>query len=160
MIPHFFVAIFRSLCKNKVFTFINITGLAIGLAASLLIIQYVRFELSFDQFHTLKDRIYRVGAQSETREAKFSLVYHKVAPRLQEEILQVERATRLWDQEGTLRVQDETGERSFKQSFAYADANFFPMFSFPLRYGEPTQVLSSPQSVVLTESTAEKFMER
>ncbi len=157
MFQHFFVAVFRNLRKNKVFTFINVTGLAIGLAASLLIIQYIRFELSFDQFHRNKRDLYRVGVENELRQTKTSLLYFTVAPHLEEEIPQVDKATRLWSQKGTLSIQDEKGQRAFKEPFVYADVNFFDMFDFPLRYGEPEQVLASPQSVVLSESAAEKL---
>ena len=60
MIKNYLLIAFRNLKKNKAFSFINITGLAIGMAAGLLIIQYVSFELSFDTFHTKRDRVYRV----------------------------------------------------------------------------------------------------
>src|SRR5258708_6650199 len=60
MIKNYFLIAFRNLSKNKAFSFINIAGLAIGMAASLLIIQYVTFELSYDNFHPKKDRVFRV----------------------------------------------------------------------------------------------------
>src|SRR6202165_4705794 len=61
MIKNYFLIAFRNLSKNKAFSFINITGLAIGMAAGLLIIQYVAFELSYDNFHVKKDRVFRVS---------------------------------------------------------------------------------------------------
>ncbi|MEM8967125.1 MAG: ABC transporter permease [Bacteroidota bacterium] len=157
MIRHTFITILRTLRKNRVFSLINIIGLAIGLAAGLLILQYVHFERSFDQFHAKKDRLYRVGYVNNTRDAKSSLLFYTVVPIIESEVSQVEKATRLWEQSGTLAVQRDIEQASFKQSFVYADANFFTMFDFPLRFGEQTSVLARPRSVVITESIAQKF---
>ncbi len=157
MIRHTFITILRTLRKNRVFSLINIIGLAIGLAAGLLILQYVHFERSFDQFHAKKDRLYRVGYVNNTRDAKSSLLFYTIAPIIESEVSQVEKATRLWEQSGTLAVQRDIEQASFKQSFVYADANFFTMFDFPLRFGEQTSVLARPRSVVITESIAQKF---
>lgn len=157
MIRHTFITILRTLRKNRVFSLINIIGLAIGLAAGLLILQYVHFERSFDQFHAKKDRLYRVGYVNNTRDAKSSLLFYTVVPIIESEVSQVEKATRLWEQSGTLAVQRDIEQSSFKQSFVYADANFFTMFDFPLRFGEQTSVLARPRSVVITESIAQKF---
>jgi len=71
MIKNYFLIAFRNLSKNKAFSFINIAGLAIGMAAGLLIIQYVAFELSYDDFHVNTDRIYRV-AQDRFNNGKLS----------------------------------------------------------------------------------------
>ncbi|MEM6845968.1 MAG: ABC transporter permease [Bacteroidota bacterium] len=135
----------------------NIIGLAVGLAAGLLIFQYIYFERSFDRFHTKKNRLHRVGYINETRNVKLSLLYHTVAPKIENEISQVKQATRLWEQNGTLVVQKSNQQTSFKQTFVYTDANFFTMFDFPLRFGERTSVLANPHSVVITESIAQKF---
>ncbi|WKN43622.1 ABC transporter permease [Tunicatimonas pelagia] len=157
MIRHTFIVILRTLRKNKVFSLINIIGLAVGLAAGLLILQYVYFERSFDQFHTEKNQLFRVGYTDEARDAKSSVLPHTVAPQLESEVSQVKKSTRLWEQNGTLVIQGSIEQASFKQTFVYTDANFFSMFDFPMLFGERTEVLAGLKSVVITESVAQKF---
>lgn len=149
---------FRSLSKNKLFTFINITGLAIGMSVGLLIVNLVFDALQFDQFHTRKDRLYRVlttpkrvGFRWDETATTPSLLGIKMKEDLPgvEEVVRIRRrfSGRIKKDEGSLFTQG-----------IYADDNFFKVFSFDLKQGNPTQALANPFSIVLTETLAETLM--
>ncbi|GAB5523325.1 MAG: ABC transporter permease [Roseivirga sp.] len=149
---------FRSLTKNKLFTFINITGLAIGMSVGLLIVNLVFDALKFDQFHSNKDRIYRVlttpkrvGFRWDETATTPSLLGLKMKDELPgvEEVVRIRRrfSGRIRKDEGSLFTEG-----------IYADDNFFKVFSFDLQQGNPAQALANPFSIVLTQTLAETLM--
>ncbi|MCE7994525.1 MAG: FtsX-like permease family protein [Roseivirga sp.] len=149
---------FRSLAKNKLFTFINITGLAIGMSVGLLIVNLVFDALKFDQFHTKKDRIYRV--LTTPKRVGFRWDETATAPNLlglkmKEELPGVEEVVRI-RRRFSGRIKKEDGSL-FTQGI-YADDNFFKVFSFDLKQGNPTEALANPFSIILTETLAETLM--
>ncbi len=149
---------FRSLAKNKLFTFINITGLAIGMSVGLLIVNLVFDALKFDQFHTKKDRIYRVlttPKRTGFRWDETATAPSLLGTKMQEELPAVEEVVRI-RRRFSGRIKKDDGSL-FTQGI-YADANFFNVFSFDLTQGNPTQALSNPFSIVLTETLAETLM--
>lgn len=149
---------FRSLAKNKLFTFINITGLAIGMSVGLLIVNLVFDALKFDQFHTKKDRIYRVLTTPKRvgfRWDEMATAPGLLALKMKEELPGVEEVVRI--RRGfSGRIKKEDGSL-FTQGI-YADDNFFKVFSFDLKQGNPAAALSNPFSIILTETLAETLM--
>jgi len=150
----------RVIRRQKVFSLINISGLTIGLTVCMLIAMWVADELGFDRFHKNADRIHRVFRdESVTRAGSASaLTSPPMAGALKADFPDVVKATRF----GTWRKQlVSTGDRRFNElGFMHVDPDFFSMFSFPLRRGDPDTVFAEPYSVVLTESTAARYFGR
>jgi putative ABC transport system permease protein len=157
MIKNFFRITFRNIARQKVFTFINVTGLAIGLAASLLIILWIQNELSFDRFHSDAENIYRV----EMDQNYSGDIYHVYVtpqpsgPVWKEKIPEIVEQTRARRLSRTLFRHDD--KVFFENSLMAVDSGFFSVFSFPLVSGDPYDVLIRPHSIVLTEGLARKY---
>lgn len=148
---------FRSLRKQRSFVFINITGLSIGLVCTLIIALFIRYELSYDQFHEHKDRIYRVilngklGGQEVTVTSTASVI----APTMLNEFPEVESFLRI---NGQGRTNIKYGDKFFvEDDFIEADSTFFKFFSIPLLRGDKKTVLAESHYVVLSETTARKI---
>ncbi|TPN88013.1 ABC transporter permease [Aquimarina algicola] len=146
----------RNLIKSKVYSGINIMGLAIGLTAGFLILLYVNFELSYDKFHAKGDRIYRVVSDLKTPDGvmKTDVPSCAVSPHLQEEFPEVISAVRLMYLNLAVRKDDI---KFIENDAAAADEAFFEMFDFTLLQGDKKDVLRKPFSVVLTKTTAKKY---
>ncbi len=157
MIYHHLIIILRNLWRSKVYSSISIGGLAVGMACFLLVLFYVRFEQSYDDFHRNGDRIYRVVRESttDTYTERRSNTGPPVAPILLNNfpgIRQVVRFTTFF--EGTVGA----GEKSFSEhGFIFADNAVFDVFTFPLLRGDPTTALRDPSTVVLTPEMARKY---
>src|SRR5688500_13327465 len=155
MIRNYLIISFRNVVKNKVFSSINIVGLGVGLAACLLIFQFVMFELSYDKFHEKYERIYRV-TNDRYQNGKLiqhgTITYPTIGPTMAKDFPEIEMYTRLMPGgELTVRVED----KSFRQDdFHFADEHFLSMFSFPLLAGDRRGALKEPRSIVLTETLA------
>jgi len=154
----------RNLKRQKGYAFINITGLAVGMACCLLIALYVGHEYSYDRFHEKADRIYRVlGHYKATLENDFigSVTDGLLAPTLQAEIPEVQQTVRIADARGLYRSEPELpGEFpvQFEEEKAlWIDASVFEVFSFSLLRGDPTTALVNPFSVVLTQEAARRY---
>jgi len=145
---------FRHIKRRKVYSFINILGLTIGMACFILIGLWVRDELSFDRFHQKKDRIYRVLNRTQDGGAHFQITY-ALGPALKAQYPEVEEACRVWLWYGShVKYQDKIyAERNIYLS----DPSFFRIFSFPFIKGNPENALSDKYSVVLTEQMAHKY---
>ncbi len=162
MFRNYLIIAIRNLKKNKAFSFINIFGLAIGMAACLLIVQYVRFELSYDQFHEKADRVYRAslyqykdGALDIASASTFPVVGRVLQENFPDAI---EAFVRLHHQAGTFSYLDGSAARVFnEENVFYTDASFFRVFSFPLLVGDTAHALTAPNTVVITASMAEKY---
>ncbi len=146
----------RNIITNKVFSLINIAGLALGIAACVLILKYVSYELSYDQFHEHKDNIYRVhlniikNGRNETQSARVSPA---VASAFQKELPGIENYTRMviLGPDGVLTYENQfTGE----SDIFLADSAFFDVFSYELIRGNKQEVFNEPFCIVITESTA------
>ncbi|MCE7993074.1 MAG: FtsX-like permease family protein [Roseivirga sp.] len=147
----------RNLLKNKSHSAINIMGLAVGMASFLLILFYVQDESSFDKFHNDYESIYRVTEvnYTESGETKLANTYSGIGPALHNDFPEVETFVRLYVAE--LSVSDGATKKFMESRFTYADSTFWEIFDFELLQGDPKTALSSPFSVVLTESTATKY---
>ena len=146
----------RNLWRQKGFSFINIGGLAIGLTAFFLILLYVSFERSYDNFHTKGDNIYRVVTNLKTPTDLFESDRPSIAipPRLEQDFEEVEKAVRVMGVSLNVRKNDI----KFKEANAIAvDSAFFNVFDFKLSQGDKSSALVAPFSMVLTEATARKY---
>lgn len=155
MFKHYFTTAYRNLMKHKSFSIINVAGLALGITCFTLIALYVRYELSFDRFHTDADRIYRVIQQKVNDGDAFSRTGGAHITPLQE-IAELEEVVRLFRTPIEVqRLDDTRTERVNEEQFYFADSSFFDVFNFRLLVGE-VSVLASPSAVILTESTAQR----
>jgi putative ABC transport system permease protein len=150
----------RNLRRHKAFSWINIAGLGIGLAISLFILLWVRDELSYDRFHENADTIYRIYEQWVPIQGAVllnAMTPYPLGPALRDNYPDVEESIHLSIQYRNLIEFKE--KRFYEPRFAYADADFFTFFSFPLLKGSPETVLKNPNSLVLSRSMAEKYFD-
>jgi len=155
IINNYFKVIYRNLYRSKSFSVINITGLAIGMASAILILLLVQNEMSFDQFHEKKDRIYMLFNRGEVN-GKMEIFGTPtvLVPELKTSYPQVEEVTRL---NGTGPIVLSANDKQLEAHGMMVDAGFLKIFSYPLLQGNPDNALSSPRSIVLTESFARKL---
>ena len=147
----------RNIQRQKFYAFINITGLTIGFITSLLIVLYIVDEFSYDRFHNDAELIYRVNLFGRMSGQEFNSSYSSapVAASFVEEIPEVEQGCRIapWADISIVYMEDAYTEKTV----LLADSNFFDFFSFNLIQGNPKTVLSKPNSLVLTETAANKI---
>ena len=154
MLRNYFKITVRNLIKKKIFSLINILGLSLGLMCSILILLWVKHELSFDQFHKNHNRIYRVLQEMPfTEKTTWAITQGPLAPALVEEIPEIEYATRIASGPWNIKY----GNDRFQQSAIYIDKSFFNIFDFKLLRGDPENALINPNSVILTQKTARKL---
>lgn len=156
MLKNYFKIAFRNLWRHRVFSFINIMGLTVGMTACLLIFLYVRFELSYDSFHPKADRIYRIvtDLKTPTEVIPTSGPAWPVAPHVKLDFPEVEAYTRV--QAGNVLIRK--GDIKFmEEDAAFADSAFFNIFNFKLLRGDTRTALTQPFSVVLSETAAKKY---
>ena len=156
MLKNYIKIAIRNLWRHRGFSFINISGLAIGLTAGFFILLYVGLELSYDKFHTKADRIYRVVAdiKTPTDNIEASIAAWAVAPHLKKEFPEIESAVRI----SRLNVLVRKDELKFIEENAIAaDSAFFNLFDFKLTQGDSKKVLKAPFSIVLSKTTAKKY---
>ena len=148
----------RNLRKYKGYTFINVAGLAVGLACCLLIVLFVRDELSYDRYHEKADQIYRVTLDALLGEQEINAPISPapMAQALVNDYPEVVQATRLFTYAGETLVRYED-RRFVEERFFFGDSTTFDVFTFPLLRGDPETALLEPNTVVLTESTARKY---
>ncbi len=149
----------RNIRRHKVYSFINIAGLAIGISCSLLLVLFVQHETSFDSFHKKADRVYRIirkqpGLKFGGREFA-AQTPGPLAQTLKQEYPEVIQGTKLGLYYTELLITHKN--RSFYEQGISADENFFEVFSFRLLRGDPKTVLAEPSTIVLTERLAEKY---
>ena len=156
MLKNYVIIAWRNLMHNKLFSFINIAGLAIGIACCALIYLYVQREISFDRFNKKADRIYRITSIIHQPNGinNYALSSSMVAKRIQANFPGVEQITRL---EFSKRNISHKDKNFFDTKLAYADSGFFNIFTLPLIEGNPSKALIQPYSIVLTESTAKRY---
>ncbi len=158
MIANYLKVAVRNLMRNKTFSAINISGLAIGMACCMLILLYVQDELSFDRHHENADRIYRLAHEIriEGKTRWVAITSHPIGPALVHDYPFVVDAIRFYrDDEKTLVGNQRV--RSYEKGVLFADANVFKVFDFPLSKGDPDKALQEPHSIVLTEAMAWKY---
>ncbi|HEY1055734.1 MAG TPA: ABC transporter permease, partial [Emticicia sp.] len=157
MIRNYLKIAFRNLVKNKVFSAINVFGLAIGIATCLIIVLFVQDEWSYDRFNEKADRIVRVVLRGmmNGEAMKEAVTMAPTAHTLKNDYPEVEEATRLRNY-GSQKI--TVGEKTFKdENLAYVDANFFQVFTLPFIKGDAKTALLEPNTIVITQETAIKY---
>lgn len=163
MFRNYFKIAIRNFLKNKVYSLINITGLALGIASSVLIGLYVINEFSYDKFNKTSDLIYRVTSEGTIEDNKItnSTSPFPLAETISNEYPEVRYATTLFDANQAHKfptVKTIIGNNSyFEKRFFFADTNFFKVFNIKMRSGNYKTALADPSSIVLTETTAKKY---
>jgi putative ABC transport system permease protein len=147
----------RNLLNQRVSSFVNILGLAIGMTAFILIIQYVRYELSYDDFHAKGERIFRIQQDRYNKgvvTTQWAAGASAVGQALHENFPEVENFTRFQIWGGVF----SQGEKKFREEKIYiADTSFFQVFSFNLLEGDPVTSLENPLEMVISQSMAHKY---
>lgn len=157
MLINFFAVAIRNLKKYRLFTLINVFGLAVGITACLVILLYVRYELSFDKFNTNVDRIYRVdwnllfGENTSHRAA----VTPPMAEVLVHDYPEIETAARFRFM-GSFQFKRET-DNITESRVVYADNEIFTIFTLPFVTGDPASALTEPNTMVITQKCAQQF---
>ena len=157
MIKNFFRIAFRNILKHKAFTFINVTGLAIGLAASLLILLWVQDEFSYEKFNLNAKNLYRVEEDQFYSGERYHVTVtpYPSGPVWKEKIPEIKEQTRIVRLPRILFRQED--KAFFENSIVAADSGLLKMFTLPLLMGDPLTALNSPHSIVLTEKLAKKY---
>jgi putative ABC transport system permease protein len=157
MIHNFFRIAVRNIFRHKVFTFINVSGLAIGMAASLLILLWVQDELSFEKYHKNAKNIYRVEEDQFYSGERYHVTVtpHPSGPVWKEKIPEIKEQTRINRLPRMLFRQDD--KVFFENSIIGSDSGMYRMFSFQMLLGDPMTALSAPHSIVLTQKLAKKY---
>jgi putative ABC transport system permease protein len=154
MIKNYLKITFRNIQRHKFFSFINIAGLAIGMACAILILLWVKDELSYDRFHENAEEIYRVLLNYRNSDSYGPNGPGPLGPALREEYPEIVNSARFFFKDkSSLRYKDKI----FTGLVCGTDHSFFEMFTFPFIKGDPKNSLSGPSSIVLTEGTAKKF---
>jgi putative ABC transport system permease protein len=157
MVKNYLKVAIRNILKHKGFSIINIVGLAIGIACSILILIFVAHELSYDKFHEKADRTYRIAVRASVGDTKIRQTYSSSATfkKLLEDLPEIEKGVKFLR---LGRTPINLDEKTFYESRFYAvDSTFFDVFTFPLIHGDPETVLSEPNSMVISENTAIKY---
>lgn len=153
----------RNIRRQKLFSFINLLGLSISIASTLVLYLYVRHEFSFDKFHPYADRIYRVNQTfiwGENNNNQFASTGPGVAYAIKEELPEVELITSIHTPGNFIIAYTNPANEviTFEESRVLAaDSNFFKMFNFPFVKGNAESVFSKPNTLVMTQSTAKKY---
>jgi len=146
----------RNLWRHRVFSGINLLGLAVGMSSFLLIFSYVSFERSYDNFHVRADRIYRIicDTKTQTEVLPTGMTSGPTGPAIKANFPEVEQEARIC----FMSFLTQNGTKKFQENnILGADSTLFAIFSFPFLKGDPTTALRDPFSAVLSESAAQKY---
>ena len=156
MLRNYLITAFRNMGRHKGYAFINITGLAIGLACSFFIVLWVQDEMSYDTFLEENDQIYRVmqhtnfGGTTGTQSA----MPKPLGDVLDEEYPEITHTVLMsWEMNMVLTHENQ----AFRSEGRYFGADFFTVFKFPLSVGDPSTALLDPESIAISESLAERY---
>jgi putative ABC transport system permease protein len=158
MLSNYLKIAWRNLLNNKTFSFINIAGLAIGLACFILIALYVLDEISFDRYNTKADRIYRVNSDIKFggTDLKLAVCSDPMGATLKKDYPQVEEYVRLYNSSGSKLLKKGNAYIN-EQNVVHADSTLFKVFTLPSIEGNTSTALNEPNTVVITESAAKKY---
>ncbi len=160
MLQNYIKIALRNIANQKSYSLINIAGLAIGIACCLLILQYIRHELSYDRYHEKAERTYRVtfsGNFGSGDDLNFASVAAPTAEALVRDYPQVLEATRLYAPDGQRYRLSHRDMTFIEKRVAFADANIFEVFTIPLLRGDPATALAEPSTIVISEAMADKY---
>ena len=158
MLRNYIRVALRNLRKNKMYSVLNVSGLAIGLASFLLIALYIMDELSYDRFNEKADRIFRINSDIKLGggELHMPLTSDMMGQLLKKDFPAVEEYTRIYNSGGSKMIRKG---RSFviENNVANVDSSFFDVFTLPALSGNPHTALNEPNTVVITETAAKKY---
>ena len=156
MFKNYIKIAWRNLWKNKLFSFINIFGLAIGISCCILIFLYVQHELDYDTFHEKANRICRVTSDMHQpkQEVFFAPTSPVTAERLRQNFPEIEKIVRFTS---TKRPLTYNNKKFFEAIVLYTDSTLFDVFTLPMLSGNPSRALTAPYSIVLTETAVKRF---
>ncbi len=157
MLKNYLKITLRNMRRHKVYSFINISGLAVSMACCMMILMYIRFETSYDNYHRDADRVYRLGIDIDTPAFKrtFAPVSFFEAPYLKENFPQVEAVARFRRFGNVLVRKGETVY--YEDNLIRADNEIFDVLSFPFIQGDPEKALLRPGTLVISESAGHKY---
>jgi putative ABC transport system permease protein len=147
----------RNLKKNKNHSIVNITGLSIALACSLLIFLYISHQLSYDRFHKNSNRIYRAVKVLESSSHYSAITPNPLGPSLKKNFPEIKNAVRICGGGSNKKTVSVNENHFLEDNFFLIDSSFWDVFSFPLLKGDPQTALNDPWSVVITEKAAQKY---
>lgn len=155
MVKNYLKIAFRNLLRNKAFSFINIAGLAVGMASAMLILLWIQNEVSHDRFHTKIDRIYTLNNRDKFNGAVWAWNWTPkiLGPTIKQEYPDVEYAVRTNNAGLLLTV----GDKHLNSQGYFTDTGFLNMFSFPLAEGNTSMALNSVNKIVITQKLAKKL---
>src|SRR4051812_26266804 len=156
MIKNYLIIALRNFLKGRLYSIINIVGLAVGLTVFLFITVFVYHQLSYDSFNSKADRIFRVASHLEmgTNVAEMTATYPPMAATMAASFPEIEKSLRLFMQYGRVFKNDE---RLFTEDVLYAGPEFFDVFSFTLLAGDTHAALQKKNQVVLTRDLVRKY---
>jgi putative ABC transport system permease protein len=163
MLSNYIKIAFRSLIKQKIYTGINIIGLAVSITACLLIIAYVKHELSYDTFFPQGDRVYKMALERKYPNHKtfYSVVPHSFAKSMQQDFPEVENVLQLFgpNKDAVVKYKVSDAEiKSFEEDyFLQTDSSFFKFFDLDLIKGNKETALALPNQVIISESISQKY---
>ncbi len=161
MLRNFFKVSIRNLTRNKTYSIINILGLSIGMACSIIIFLFIFDELSYDKFNKKADQIYRVGIDAEMQGSRMKgfITGAPVGRTFVTEIPEVKNSTRIIkDPMGQDEAVVKYGDKKFvEENIFFVDSSFFNIFDVEFVEGYPKSILNNPNQVVITESIAKKY---
>jgi putative ABC transport system permease protein len=163
MLRNYFKTAFRSLIKQKIYSGINVIGLAVSITACLLIVLYVKHELSYDNFFPGADKIYKLGLERKypNHATFYSVVPHSFAKAIQQDFPEVDKTMHLFGPNPNVVVTYKVKEgevKTFEEDYILqADSSFFEFFDLDIVKGDKKSALQGPQKVIISESTARKY---
>ncbi|HWB93332.1 MAG TPA: ABC transporter permease [Puia sp.] len=161
MFKNYFKTAWRNLLKNRLYSFINIIGLTIGLAVCMLMMEYMEHERSYDRFHANADRICWVQSKVLLNNDSFftPAVKYLAAPIIKDRVPGVQAFVRLKKERDATIIQNiqDADLRFAEKNVGFADSNFFRFFSFKLLAGNKNEVLTKPYTVVISQKIAKKY---
>ena len=160
MLIHFFKMTLRNIKRNKGYSSINIIGLAIGMASSLMLVFWAMDELSYDRFHEKAKNIFRIVQERKTdRIFKTPSTPSPLAPALVADYHEIEKAARLRHAGMAFALADRK-DKIYDEDGLFADPEILQIFTFPLKEGNPSTALTDPQSIIITEKMAQACFDK
>jgi len=156
MFKNYLKIAFRNIRRQKGYSFINIASLAVGLSCCILILLYIRYELSYDKYHSDSRYIYRVVREYQGEPNWYNSSEHPLAASLKEDFPEVIKATRV-KKNDEVGVVEYNSKRFNEEGIYFVDQDFLEIFTFPLVSGDIHTALKEPFSVILTQEMAEKY---
>ena len=161
MFKNYITIAWRNLFRNKIYSLINISGLALGLTVCMLILLYIGHEYSYDSFHENSDRKYLVETDIKFGDNQITMPYMGYGDAIlaKESLPSIKDLTCYKSETESVIIQNPKSPllKFSEEKFIFADSNFFDFFSFKLSQGDKSQVLNSPFSIVISEVVAEKY---